>query len=112
MIGLALLSRSGLAGMFVYMVGHGLVKAALFMIAGVLLATCGIDAIGLRGLGRGIWPAGVAMGFGGLLLAGLPVGLMDEGSTRLIAAVRDAGQGWLILAIVVGGACTGGACFA
>ena len=74
MIGLALLSRSGLAGMFVYMVGHGFVKAALFMIAGVLLATCGgIDEIGLRGLGRGIWPAGIAMGFGGLLL--VPVSL-------------------------------------
>ena len=47
-IGLALLSRGGLSGLFVYIVGHGLVKAALFMVAGILLATCGgVDEIGL-----------------------------------------------------------------
>jgi multicomponent Na+:H+ antiporter subunit D len=109
-IGLALLSRDGLGGMFVYMVGHGLVKGALFMIAGILLATCGgIDEIGLRGLGRGIWPVGVAMALGGLLLAGLPIGLLDEGSKRIAGAAREAGQGWLIVAIVIGSAFTGGA---
>jgi multicomponent Na+:H+ antiporter subunit D len=109
-IGLALLSRGGLAGMFVYMVGHGLVKATLFMVAGILLATRrSIDEIGLRGSGRGIWPVGLAMASGGLLLAGLPIGLMDEGSKRIADAARDAGQGWLILAIVIGAACTGAA---
>ena len=109
-IGLALLTRGGLSGMFVYMVGHGLVKAALFMIAGILLATCGgIDEIGLRGLGRPIWPVGIAMAFGGLLLAGLPVGLLDEGSKRIAGAAEEAGQGWLILAMIIGGSCTGGA---
>jgi multicomponent Na+:H+ antiporter subunit D len=109
-IGLALLSRGGLSGLFVYIVGHGLVKGALFMIAGILLATCGgIDEIGLRGRGRRIWPVGLAMALGALLLAGLPIGLMDEGSKRIAGAAREAGLGWLIVAVLVAGACTGGA---
>ena len=86
LIGLSLLSRDGLTGMLVYLLGHGLVKGALFMIAGVLLATCAsIDEIGLRGLGRGIWPAGAAMAVGGVTLAGLPAGWMDGGSTSCAA---------------------------
>jgi len=110
LIGLALLGRQGLSGMLVYMVGHGLVKGALFMVAGILLATCGgIDEIGLRGKGRDIWPAGVAMAAGGLLLAGLPVGLMDEGTGLTAAAARGSGQGWAVLAMLAGAACTGGA---
>ena len=37
-----------MAGLFAYLVGHGLVKGALFMIAGILLASLGgIDEIGL-----------------------------------------------------------------
>jgi multicomponent Na+:H+ antiporter subunit D len=52
---------------------------------------------------------GIAMALGGLLLAGLPIGLLDEGSKRIAGAAQEAGQGWLILAMVVGGAFTGGA---
>jgi multicomponent Na+:H+ antiporter subunit D len=110
LIGLALLSRGGLSGLFVYLVGHGLVKGALFMIAGILLAACGgIDEIGLRGLGRRIWPVGIVMGLGGLLLAGLPLGLMDEGSKRIAGAARAGGQAWLIVPIVIAASLTGGA---
>ncbi len=110
LIGLALLSREGLSGMLVYLVGHGLVKAAMFMVAGILLATRGgIDEIGLRGLGRGIWPAGIAMALGGLLLAGLPLGLMDEGADAIAAAARDSGRDWLLAALAIGAAGTGGA---
>ena len=110
LIGLALLSRGGLSGMLVYLVGHGLVKASLFMVAGILLATCaGIDEIGLRGRGRDIWPAGVAMAFAGLLLAGLPLGLMHSGSDLVNAAARDAGLSWLAGVILFGAGCTGGA---
>jgi multicomponent Na+:H+ antiporter subunit D len=110
LIGMALLSRSGLAGMLVYLVGQGLVKGALFMIAGILLATRGgIDEIGLRGLGRGIAPAGIAMAAGALLLAGLPIGLMDQGTRLIEAALGQAGRHWALVAILVGDACTGAA---
>jgi multicomponent Na+:H+ antiporter subunit D len=106
LIGLAVMDRQGLAGTLCYIVGQGLVKGSLFAIAGILLASCGgIDEIGLRGMGRSIWPAGVLMGLGGLLLAGAPVGLMGKGG-ELIAA---AAPGWAVCAIVFGAACTGGA---
>ncbi len=110
LIGLSLLRRDGLAGMLVYLVGHGLVKGSLFMVAGILLATrASIDELGLRGLGRGIRPAGVAMAVGGVTLAGLPVGWMDGGLDLMRSAARQAGQGWVALPMLVGTACTGAA---
>ena len=82
--GIGALSAGGTGGTLVYLVGHGLVKGALFMIAGILLATrASIDEIALRGLGRGIGPAGIAMALAGLLLCGLPIGVLDQG-TRLV----------------------------
>jgi len=110
LIGVALWERGALAGVFVYFIGHGLVKGALFMVAGILLALCGsIDEIELRGRGRGIWPAGVAMAAGGLLLAGLPVGLMSGGSDFIAAGANALGQGWLLWVVSLGAGCTGGA---
>jgi multicomponent Na+:H+ antiporter subunit D len=110
LIGVAALSPTGVAGLFLYVFGHGLVKGALFMVAGILLATRGgIDEIGLRGLGRGIWPAGVAMGVAGLLLGGLPIGVMDAGSTLIDTAATTSGRGWAVVAIVPAAAMTGGA---
>ncbi len=110
LIGLALLNTEGLSGMLVYLVGHGLVKGALFMVAGILLALCGgIDEIRLRGSGRDIWPAGTAMALGGLLLAGLPLGLLDKATELIDAAAYRAHANWTLVAVVAGAACTGGA---
>lgn len=110
LVGFALPSTAGTLGMLVYLLGHGLVKASEFMVAGILLATCGgIDEIGLRGLGRAIWPAGVAMAAGGLLLGGAPIGSMDEGATLIASAADATGKNWTIAAMVLGAAMTGGA---
>jgi multicomponent Na+:H+ antiporter subunit D len=110
LIALSLLNRNGLAGMFVYLIGHGLVKGAMFMVTGILLAElASIDEIGLRGLGKEIWPVGVAMGLGGLLLAGLPLGLLGMGTDLIEAAAHDAGMPWVIAVVAFGAACTGGA---
>lgn len=108
--GIAALSRAGLAGLFAYIIGHGLVKGALFMLAGTLLATrASIDELELRGLGRGLAPAGVAMAIAGLLLGGAPWGVMDDG-TRLIGAAVRSGAGVAVeAAIVIAAALTGGA---
>lgn len=110
LIALSLLNQTGLAGMFVYIVGHGLVKGAMFMVAGILLAElASIDEIGLRGLGKDIWPVGVAMALGGLLLAGLPVGLIGMATNLIEAAARAAGLPWVPYVVAFGAACTGGA---
>lgn len=109
LIGIGTLSAQGTGGLLIYVVGHGLVKGGLFMIAGILLATrASIDEIALRGLGRGIGPAGIAMTVAGLLLAGLPVGILDTGSNLLHGALEP-NHPWALAATVGGGALTGGA---
>lgn len=111
MIGLASLNQADIAGLLVYLVGHGLVKASLFMIAGIIEARCaGIDEIGLRGAGRSIWPVGIVMAVGALMLAGLPFGLMEAGSER-IAGADHALRHAMADAMLVGAACTGAAVF-
>jgi multicomponent Na+:H+ antiporter subunit D len=110
LIAFSLVSASGLVGMFCYLFGHGLVKGAMFMVAGILLAElASIDEIGLRGLGREMWPAGIAMALGGLMLAGWPVGLMSVGSDFIETAAKQNGEAWVLAVIVFSGACTGGA---
>ncbi len=112
LIGLSALSVTGTAGMLAYMTGHGLVKAALFMIVGALLARCGgVDEIDLRGRGRRLWPAGLLMALGGALLAGLPWGQMDLGG-KLIEAARgdmDAAAMSATVAMTLGATLTGAA---
>jgi multicomponent Na+:H+ antiporter subunit D len=109
MIGLASLNQAGLTGLLAYLVGHGLVKASLFMVAGIIEARCaGIDEIGLRGTGRSIWPVGIVMVVGALMLAGLPLGLMHAGSEHITGANHALRHG-LAGAMLVGAACTGAA---
>lgn len=108
--GICALRDEGAAGTLVYIVGHGLTKGALFMVAGILLATrASIDEIGLRGLGRGIWPAGIVMGIGGLVLGGLPYGPTDEGFRLIDAGLSQSGRGWATYALALGAALTGAA---
>ncbi|MCJ2070728.1 NADH-quinone oxidoreductase subunit E [Methylobacterium sp. J-030] len=108
--GLGALSAGGTGGMLVYVVGHGLVKGALFMIAGILLATqASIDEIALRGLGRRIWPAGIAMALAGFLLCGLPLGALDQGTRLVQGALSQQGHGIALAATAIGAALTGAA---
>ncbi len=80
LVGVGLLSAEGLAGGMLYLLGHGLVKGALFMVGGILLAACaGIDEVELRGSGKEFPITGLCYALGGLLLAGLPVGLEHQG---------------------------------
>ncbi|MBB2206115.1 complex I subunit 5 family protein [Gluconacetobacter takamatsuzukensis] len=110
LIGVGLLGQQGLGGSLLYLAGHGLIKAMLFMIAGIMLSTLGgIDEIGLRGAGRRIWPAGIVMGACALVLAGIPVGPLDAGARMMDAQARSNGLHWLALVIGFAGALTGGA---
>ncbi len=98
-------ARCACAGFVLYLFGHGLVKGALFMIAGMLLALrASGDEIVLYGRGRDLWPAGLAMACGGLLLGGLPFGLLHEGTDSIEPAMPA-----LVAAIIVSTALTGAA---
>ncbi len=107
--GIALLSAHGVAGAAVYVIGHGLTKAALFMCAGVLLhrfAT--IDEYDLHGRGRALPLVGVLMVLGALLLAAIPPFTTFAGKSLLEESASDAGYGWLVPVFIVASALTGG----
>ena len=108
--GLSLMSRDGAAGLLAYLAGHGMVKGAMFMLAGFVAAKCGgIDELALRGRGREYWPVGVVMAIGGLALAGLPIGMMDEGYQLIVSGAETSGRGWVSLPLLFSATLTGAA---
>lgn len=110
MCGIGLLSAKGLAGVAVYVVGHGLTKAALFMLAGVLLHRYGsVDEFDLHGRGRNLRAVGVLFAIGGLLLAALPAVTTFFGKSLLDAASLEGHYRWLPAVFVISSMLTGGA---
>ena len=108
--GLALLSAHGLGAVATYVVGHGLDKAALFMLVGVLLHRFGtVDEHELCGRGRSLPVVGALFVFGGLILAALPPSVAFFGKSALETAASEAGLSWLSIVFVVVSALTGGA---
>jgi multicomponent Na+:H+ antiporter subunit D len=110
LMGFALLDPHALAGTYFYVIGHGAVKAALFMCVGIVLHRLqAAHEIQLRGRGRELKFVGVCFALGGLLLAGLPPfgpwlgkALIDEASSPL-------GYHWIVVVFVVASAVTSGA---
>ena len=105
-----LLEPRALAGVGVYVVGHGLVKGALFMCAGVLLhrfAT--VDEYELHGRGRALPVVGVLFALGAVLLAAAPPFTTFQGKSLLDASASGGGYGWLVAVFVLVSALTGGA---
>jgi multicomponent Na+:H+ antiporter subunit D len=71
--GIAVLTPLGLAGAAVYVIGHGLVKAALFLCTGLVLHRLGsVNETWLHGRGRELRATGVLFTLAGLGLADLP----------------------------------------
>ncbi len=108
--GVALLSAKGIAGVAVYVVGHGLTKAALFMCTGVLLhrfAT--IDEFDLHGRGREVPFVGVLFAIGAVLLSSAPLLTTYFGKSLLEEASSDAGYGWVAAVFIIASALTAGA---
>jgi multicomponent Na+:H+ antiporter subunit D len=108
--GVALLTSKGLAGVAVYLVGHGLTKAALFMCAGILLHRFGtVDEYDLHGLGRRLPATGALMAAGGLLLAAIPPFTTFMGKSLLEEGASAVGFNWLIVVFILVSTLTGGA---
>jgi multicomponent Na+:H+ antiporter subunit D len=95
--GLGLLDISGTAGVAIWLVADGLVKAALFACVAVLQHRFDrIEERDLHGRGRSLWPVGVLFALAALAIASLP----PFGSFEGRALVEDAakaypGFGWL-----------------
>ncbi|MCX4537683.1 complex I subunit 5 family protein [Streptomyces sp. NBC_01669] len=109
LVGVALLTPDGIAGTAVYVAAHGLVKAALFALTGVLLDRYGsVDEHGLHGKARDLRLVGILFLAGALALAGLP----PFGTGLGKALSEDAAgqwQPWLPAVFVAASATTGAA---
>lgn len=105
LIGFAALTPSSSAGSLIYIAAHAGVKAALFLLAGLLLSHYGrIDEVALHGRARHRRVLGVAWMVGALALAGLP-----PFGTGLGKAIVEDATGWAPLVCVMTSAITGGA---
>ncbi len=108
--GIGLLDAHALAGVATYVVAHGLIKASLFMVSGILLhrfAT--VDEFDLHGRGREIPVAGVIFASGGVLLAALPPLALFQGKAEIEHAASALGFGWLSVLFAIVAGVTGGA---
>lgn len=108
LVGVGLMSTDGLAGAALYVAGHGAVKAALFLLAGIVLHRTGsLDDEHLRGRVGHLKGTGVLFAVGGLALAGLPPFGLSLGK----GLIEDAGHHypWLPWLFLFGSAMTGGA---
>ena len=108
--GIGLLSANGLAGVATWVIGHGLTKAALFMLVGVLLHRFGsVDEFDLHGRGREVRAAGILLAVGGLLLSALPGVTAFFGKSGLEGAALEAHYAWLPAVVLFSSILTGGA---
>ena len=109
-IGFALLGSDALAGTVLYVLGHGMVKAALFICAGILLHRFqSVDEFELRNLGRKTPWTGVLMLVGALGLTSLPPFLNFSGESLIDSAAEKLHLSWLSAIFVLTGAFTAAA---
>jgi multicomponent Na+:H+ antiporter subunit D len=105
LIGLSTLDPQITSGAGVYLLGHAGAKAALFLLAGVLLSRYrSVDEAGLHGRARSSRFAGALFLLGGLVLAGLP----PFGTALGKAALEESGPAATVLLLAVS-VLTGGA---
>ncbi len=105
-----LLDERALSGAISYALGHGLLKAGLFLIAGIVLSRLrSVDELALRGKGKPMPWVGALFGAGGLALAGAPPSGLFFGEASVHEGARALGYGWLgalgaAVSILTGGA--------
>jgi multicomponent Na+:H+ antiporter subunit D len=108
--GIALLSHGGLAGVAVFVVGDGLVKASLFVSVGALEhRRDSVDEAALYGRGRDLKALGTVFAVAGLALAALPPFGPFLGRAMIEDAATQQGLGWIAPILVVASALVGGA---
>ncbi len=108
--GIALLSPLGLAGAAVYVAGHALVKAALFLCTGIVLHRLGsVNETWLHGRGRRLPWTGIVFTVAALGLAGLPPFGTFLGQGWIGASASAHGWVWVSAVFVASSAVVGGA---
>jgi multicomponent Na+:H+ antiporter subunit D len=109
-IALGLLKATALAGLIMYVAGHGMIKGSLFICAGILLHRFGsVDEFDLRRRGRKAFPLGLLMLFGAWGLAGLPPFATYYGGQFIDSAASARHLDWLSGVMLCAEALTAGA---
>jgi len=109
-IGFALLDSDALAGTAMYVIGHGLVKAALFICVGILLHRFqSVDEFELQGIGINSPWTGLLLFLGAIGLSGIPPFTNCVGESMIDESAKKMGLEWLSLVFIFAGAITSGA---
>ncbi len=96
LVGFGLLTPLGLAGVAVYVVGHALVKAALFLCVGIVLHRLGsVNETALHGAGRSLRATGVVFTVAAFALADLPVFATYLGKGWIEDSAAARGLAWI-----------------
>jgi multicomponent Na+:H+ antiporter subunit D len=108
--GIALLTPLGLAGTALYVAGHGLIKAALFLCVGIVLHRLGsVNETWLHGRGRRLRVTGVVFTLAALGLADLPPFATFRGKGWIEATSASHGMSWAIAVFAASSVLVGGA---
>jgi multicomponent Na+:H+ antiporter subunit D len=108
--GIALLTPLGLAGAALYVAGHALVKAALFLCVGIVLHRLGsVNESTLHGRGRGLPVTGLIFTLAAFGLADLPPFATFLGKGWIEDSASAHGMTWIIVIMVICSVLVGGA---
>jgi len=101
LLGIGLLSATGLTATIVHLFNHGITKAALFMGVGALVFACGSSFYDrIEGMGRTMPWTGAAIVIGGLSLIGVPGTAGFISKWILVEAALEKGWWWFAALIV------------
>ncbi len=108
--GFALLTPLGLAGAAIYVAGHGLLKAALFICVGIILHRLGsVNEPWLHGRGRRLRVTGVVFTLAALGLADLPPFATFLGKGWIEDTGAAHGMTWITVVLIICSVLVGGA---
>ena len=109
-IGIALLTPLGLAGTAVYIVGHALVKAALFLCVGIVLHRLGsVNETWLHGRAKHLRATGIVFALAGLGLADLPPFATYLGKGWIEESGYSHAMPWVTVVLIISSMVVGGA---
>ncbi len=101
-LGVSLVSITGLTATFLHLFNHALMKGALFMALGTVIYRVGSARIeAVRGLGRVMPWTLTAFALAGLSIIGVPTTAGFISKWYLILASMEAGHWWLVMLIVI-----------